>query len=68
MDDPLEKLALMQVPEPPAEFDRQLHQRLNQRLIVQHVTDLVFRAMPWAIFEMARAAVGLLQLQPDRPV
>ena len=59
MDDPLEKLALLEVPEPPAEFDRQLHERLNQRLIVQHVADLVLRVMPWAIFELGRAAVEL---------
>ena len=59
MNDPLEKLALLEVPEPPAEFDRQLHRRLNQRLIVQHMADLLLRAMPWAILEMARAALGL---------
>lgn len=59
MKDPLEQLALLEVPEPPAEFDRQLHRRLNQRLIVQHLADLLLRAMPWAILEMARAALGL---------
>jgi hypothetical protein len=61
MNDPLEQLALMEVPEPPVEFDRELHRRLNRRLITQHVTDLVLRVMPWAILQMGQALLGLLR-------
>lgn len=60
MDDPLEQLALLEVPDPPAGFDRQLHQRVNDWLTLQHAVDLVLRAAPWAIGELARAALGLL--------
>lgn len=61
MNDPLEQLALVEVPEPPAEFDRQLHHRLNSRLIVQHMADLVLRIMPWAMLQMGLALLGLLR-------
>ena len=55
----LEQLAQFDVPEPPVEFDRQLHGRMNQWLLVQQVIDLALRGVPWAILHFARALVGL---------
>lgn len=61
MNDPLEQLALLEVPAPPAEFDRQLHRRVNHRLLVQHVADLVLHAMPWAMLCLVQALLGLVR-------
>ena len=55
----LEQLAELEVPEPPAEFDRQLHGRVNQWLLVQQLLDLALRGLPWAVLCFARALVGL---------
>jgi hypothetical protein len=56
----LEKLAELDVPAPPVEFDRQFHRRLNHALLVQQTLDLVVRAMPWAILQLARALAGAI--------
>ena len=56
----LEALAAQDVPAAPLEFDRQLHRRLNQALLLQQVLDLVLRAMPWAIVHFARAVAGAI--------
>jgi hypothetical protein len=61
MNDPLEQLAAFEVPAPPPEFDRQLHGRLNRRLIAQHVTDLLLHAMPWALLQLGQALLGLMR-------
>jgi hypothetical protein len=58
-DDFLERLAELQVAAPPAAFDRQLHHRLNQRLTIQHLLDLLVRGMPWALAHFGRAVVEL---------
>jgi len=54
----LDELARLDVPAPPAEFDNQLHQRVNQSLVVQHVADLVLGAVPWAALHFVGAALG----------
>ena len=46
MKDFLEQLAELEVREPPPEFDRQLHQRVNRTLLVQHLVDLLLGAIP----------------------
>ena len=56
----LEQLADLEVPPPPAQFDRQLHQRVNRSLLVWQLVDLVVSAMPWAMLHFARALVGLI--------
>ena len=58
MKDFLERLAELEVREPPPEFDRQLHQRLNQTLTAQHVLDFIAGAVPWATVCLLRALVG----------
>jgi hypothetical protein len=56
----LEQLADLDVPAPPVEFDRQFHRRLNHALLVQQTLDLVVRAMPWAMVQLARALAGAI--------
>jgi hypothetical protein len=70
----LERLAEIDVPAPPPEFDRQFRRRLNHALVVQQALDLVLRAMPWAMVELARALAGALSYTltgrfpgPDEP-
>jgi hypothetical protein len=58
-DDFLQRLAELEVAAPPAEFDRQLHDRLNHRLMVQQFLDLLVRGMPWALLHFGRAIVEL---------
>ena len=48
MKDVLEQLADIEVRQPPPEFNRQLHARLNRVLTGQHLLDLVFGAVPCA--------------------
>ncbi|MGD0898912.1 MAG: hypothetical protein ABR915_13825 [Thermoguttaceae bacterium] len=60
MKDFLEQLAEIEVRDPPPEFDRQLHQRLNRSLVVQHVVELVTGAAPWALGHFFRALGGFV--------
>jgi hypothetical protein len=60
MKDILEQLAEMEVAPPPPEFDRRLHQRVNQSLMVQHVVDFAVGAVPWALWHFFRAVLGLV--------
>ena len=57
-----EQLAEIDVPPPPTEFDRDLHQRLNHSLTTQHVLDLGLHALPCAALEFIRAVIGLVTL------
>ena len=58
-DDFLQRLAELEVVAPPAEFDRQLHHRLNHGLLIQQLLDLLVRGMPWALLHFGRAVVQL---------
>jgi hypothetical protein len=49
----------LEVPPPPAEFDRQLHQRVNRALVLRHFLDLTFNGIPWAMLHFLRAVVAL---------
>jgi hypothetical protein len=60
MKDFLEQLAEIETPPPPAEFDRQLHERLNRSLMAQHLLDFAVGAVPWALGHFFRAVVGTL--------
>jgi hypothetical protein len=51
----LEQLAELEISQPPPEFDRRLHERLNRALFWQHVLDLLVGALPWAALHFARA-------------
>jgi hypothetical protein len=60
MNDFLEQLAEMEVGPPPATFDRELHERLNRSLLVQHLMDLATGGLPWALLHFARAVAGVV--------
>ncbi len=55
-----ERLAEMDVPPPPAQFDNQLHDRVNRSLVTWQLVDLLVRGMPWALGHFARAMIGAL--------
>jgi hypothetical protein len=59
IDDLLEQLAHLEVQPPPAAFDRELHERVNRSLLTQHLLDLCFGALPWAVAHFARAVAAL---------
>ena len=72
-NDFLDQLAAIDAPEPPPEFDRKLHQRLNRALLVQHLFGLAAGSVPWAAFHFLRAVLGAAAFsvtgrfdQPDR--
>jgi hypothetical protein len=44
----------------PAELDREVHQRVNQSLLLLHFSELFFKALPYAIAHLAAGLLGLL--------
>jgi hypothetical protein len=56
----LEQLAKIEVRQPPPEFDRQLHQRVNRTLLAQHLLGLVVGSIPWAVAQFLRCVLGAL--------
>jgi hypothetical protein len=57
-----EQLADLEVPPPPVQFDKQLHERVNRSLVVSQMIDLAVTGLPWALLHFARAFVGLIAL------
>ena len=55
-----EQLADREVPTPPREFDRHVHQRLNKALLAMHATDLLLRGLAYSIGHFAQAVIHLL--------
>jgi len=72
MTDLLEKLAEWEVPPPPAQFDAQLHERVNRSLVVWQFVDLLLHGLPWAAAHFSQALMGLIiytvtgRYPPDR--
>ena len=60
MKDFLERLADSEVREPPPDFDRRLHQRVNRTLVVQQVIDFFIGAIAWSAAVPPRTALGWL--------
>ena len=58
--DLFELLAEKDVPPVPADFDRQVHSRVNDSLIAVHVTEFVFQVVPYAILHFVQAVIGLV--------
>ncbi|HET6883216.1 MAG TPA: hypothetical protein VFI31_23805 [Pirellulales bacterium] len=56
--DLLEQLAVAEVPPPPDDFDRRVHQRLNRTLAVGQLVEFVFVAAPLALVEFARTGLA----------
>jgi hypothetical protein len=60
--DILEQLAATEIPPVPADFDRDVHQRVNHALVLAHVAELGLRVLPYALVHMAQALIGLFSL------
>ncbi len=60
MKDILEQLAELEVREPPRDFNRRLHQRVNRTLLAQHLFDFFLGGIVWSTFHFLRAAFGWL--------
>jgi hypothetical protein len=60
----LKRLSQQQVPPPPSPetFDSELNTRLNHRLLISLLVDLVGRAIPYTFLEFSRAAIGFAKL------
>jgi hypothetical protein len=56
----LEQLADVEVPPPPAQFDTQLHDKVNRALVITQFVDLFVSALPWALARFGRSALGLV--------
>jgi hypothetical protein len=56
----LEQLAELEIPPPPAEFDAQLHDKVNRSLLLTQVAELIAGAMPWALLHFGRAVIGFV--------
>jgi hypothetical protein len=60
MKDFLEQLAEVEVREPPGDFSRRLHERVNRTLLVQHLLDFFVGGIVWSAGHFLRAALGWL--------
>jgi hypothetical protein len=62
--DLLEKLADVPVPPapPPQQFDRGIHQRINNRLLLGQIFDFTLQGFGFAALNFSRAMLGLLRL------
>jgi hypothetical protein len=56
----LEQLADLEVPPPPAQFDTQLHDKVNRALVITQFVDLFVSALPWALAQFGRALLGFV--------
>jgi hypothetical protein len=59
-NDLLQRLADSPVPPPPAEFDREVHRRLNSWLVLGQLLDLMFVGVPFVCVHFARAMMGVV--------
>lgn len=57
-EDLLEQLARHEVPARPVNLRRQVHQRLNPRLLALHLAEFATRAFPYAMFYFFKALTG----------
>ena len=60
--DIFEQLAEKDVPPVPSDFDRQVHERVNNNLFGMHITEFLFQVVPYAILHFGQAVVGLAAL------
>jgi hypothetical protein len=58
--DLFESLADLEVPQPPVQFDEQLHERVNRSLVITQMIDLFTGAVPYAALGFGRAALGMI--------
>jgi len=60
MDDLLERLTELKVPPPPDSLKRDVHQRVNRALLVQHIVELATQGAIYAGGHLLRGLVGLV--------
>jgi hypothetical protein len=53
-----EQLGEQRVPERPSEFQRQLHERLNVRLVIAHIVEFTAEVLPFAFFHFLSSMGG----------
>jgi len=58
--DVLEQLAELEVPSKPVDLQRDVHKRLNARLLSLHLAELALRALPYAFVCFSEALAGLV--------
>ncbi len=58
----LEQLARREVPPLSQDFERDLHVRLNNSLLVVHLLDLALRGTLYAFWHFARGVMGCVRL------
>ena len=58
MSNPFDQLAEAEVPQPPKGLAREVHQRLNGRLLMAHSAELVLQAIPFALGHFLQAIGG----------
>jgi hypothetical protein len=58
--DVLEQLAELEVPSKPVDLQRDVHKRLNVRLLSLHLVDVALRALPYAFVCFSEALAGLV--------
>jgi hypothetical protein len=58
--DLFERLADLEVPPPPPQFDEQLHLRVNRSLVIGQFIDLLVKGLPWSLAHFARALVAAI--------
>jgi len=57
----LEQLGDAEIPPLPKDFDHQVHRRLNDRLLVVHLVELLISAFPMALAHFSCAVSALLR-------
>jgi hypothetical protein len=55
-----DRLADLEVPPPPTQFDEQLHERVNRSLVTSQLIDLAVKGLPWALLHFSRAFIGFV--------
>lgn len=61
-NDLLEQLAQSEIPPVPADFDHDVHERVNDALMFGHIAEFGLRVLPYAFVHMAQALTGFFSL------
>lgn len=57
----LDQLSEVEVPSPPENFDSQVHDRLNGRLLLMQLVELALRGLPYAFLHMTQAIFSAIR-------
>lgn len=59
-NDLIEQLENVEVPQVPECLDQEIHRRVNHTLLVYHVLEFFFQAIPRACIELGRVTMGFV--------